>query len=255
MSARKQRIAARFGAATAHYDAGTPVQREVAQRLAERVRSLPLPAAPRVLEIGCGTGHLTLELVPAIAGDWLVTDLAPGMVAACAQRCTGAGLCARFETMDGERPNLPAGSVDLIVSSLAAQWFEDLPSATQRLSRLLAPGGRIAMATLGEGSFAEWRAAHAGLGLVAATPAYPTAAALARCFPPEMTVHVAEETLLEPFHTPIDFLRRLRAIGADTPAANTRPLSPGQLRRAMKALAQQGATSIGYRVLYVVAQR
>jgi malonyl-CoA O-methyltransferase len=255
MNSRKQRIAARFGASTPHYDAGTPVQREVAQRLAERIKRLSLPQPLRVLEIGCGTGHLTLALAPAIGGDWLITDIAPDMVAECARRCASAGVAARFAVMDGEQPEMATGATDLIVSSLAAQWFEDLPGAVHRLSRLLAPGGRIILATLGEGSFMEWRAAHAALGFAAATPHYPDATRLARSFPPGMRVSVAEETLREPFAEPLDFLRRLRAIGADTPAADTRPLSAGQLRRVIRKLEQQGATAISYRVLYATAER
>ncbi|CAG0970948.1 partial demethylmenaquinone methyltransferase / 2-methoxy-6-polyprenyl-1,4-benzoquinol methylase, partial [Rhodocyclaceae bacterium] len=216
---------------------------------------LALPATPRVLEIGCGTGHLTRALAPAIGGTWTVTDIAPAMVEECARCCGTAGIAARFAVMDGEHPDLPAGGFDLVVSSLAAQWFEDLPGALAAWSRLLAPGGCIALATLGKGSFAEWQTAHADVGLSAATHAYPDAAGLARSFPQEMEADVAEETLAEPFAAPIDFLRRLRAIGADTPAAGTRPLSAGQLRRVMKALTRQGAASNGYRLLYATARR
>lgn len=252
---RKARIAARFGAASPNYDAASGLQKEAALRLARRVQALALPAAPRVLEIGCGTGHLTRALAPAIGGEWTVTDIAPAMVEECARCCAGTGIAARFAVLDGEHPDLAAGGFDLIVSSLAAQWFEDLPGALAAWSRLLAPGGCIALATLGHGSFAEWRAAHAEVGLAAATHEYPDAAGLARGFPPDMEVTVAEEALTEPFAAPIEFLRRLRAIGADTPAAGTRPLSAGQLRRVMKALTRQGAASIGYHLLYATARR
>ena len=142
---RKSRIAARFGAATARYDNATPVQREAARRLAERVIALPLPPQPRVLEIGCGTGHLTRLLQPAIGGRWRVTDIAPDMVAECARQCAAAGIGAEFSVMDGEHPDADDRGFDLIVSSLAAQWFEDLPAALARLAPLLAPGGPPAL--------------------------------------------------------------------------------------------------------------
>ncbi|MFA7268480.1 MAG: methyltransferase domain-containing protein [Sterolibacterium sp.] len=255
MTARKIRIARRFGAAHDRYDTHADLQRMAATRLAARVRALPLPSHPRVLEIGCGTGGLTRQLAPAIGGDWLVTDLATPMVVACQRQCVNAGIAAHFAVMDGEHPDLPAASFDLVVSSLAAQWFEDLPAALARLAGLLAPGGHIALVTLGSESFREWRAAHAGLGLAPATPVYPDAARLRDSFPPELAVTVAEETLSEPFTAPLEFLRRLRLIGADTPAANTRPLSAGQLRRVLKALAAQGETSVTYHLLYAEAKR
>lgn len=252
MTDRKSRIAGRFGRAAAAYDAHSPLQREAALRLAARVERLALPAAPRVLEIGCGTGHLTRALLPALGGAWVVSDIAPAMVRAC-RRQVGGG--AQYLVMDGERPALANGRFDLVLASLAAQWFADMPSALSALSRLLAPGGRLALVTLGAGTFAEWRAAHAAAGFAAATPAYPDAAALARAFPRELAVEVTEESFVEPLVDPLEFVRGLRRIGADTPAPGTRPLSAGQLRRVLRALAAAGCGGTSYHLLYAIALR
>lgn len=252
MSGHKSRIAARFGAAAIVYDEHSALQREAAQRLAGRVKDLALPAAPRVLEIGCGTGHLTRELLPTLGGEWVVSDIAPPMVSACREHIGGG---ARYLAMDGERPALAAGCFDLIVASLAAQWFTDLPKTLGALSRLLAPGGHLALATLGEGTFAEWRAAHAAAGLPAATHAYPDAATLARAFPAELRVDIAEEDFTEPLTDPLEFVRGLRRIGADTPVPGSRPLSAGQLRRVLRALAAAGQGGTRYHLLYAIALR
>jgi malonyl-CoA O-methyltransferase len=253
MKTHKSRIAARFGEAAPDYEAHSQVQRQAATRLAERVMGLSLPAAPRVLEIGCGTGHLTRELMPAIGGDWIVSDIAPAMVHACRREL---GDCsALFAVMDGEAPALAPGGFDLIVASLAAQWFVDLPAALGELSQLLAPGGRIAIATLGVETFAEWRDAHATAGLTAATPAYPDVAALLQAFPGELVVEIEEEVVLEPFADPLEFLRGLRRIGADTPAPGTEPLSASQLRQVLGALADARHAGISYHLLYAIALR
>lgn len=253
MKSLKSRIAARFGAAAPDYDAHSQVQRQAAQRLAERVRGLAFPAAPRVLEIGCGTGHLTRELMPAIGGDWVVSDIAPAMVAACRRELSDSG--ALFAVMDGEFPALPPASFDLVVASLAAQWFVDLPSAFAELGGLLAPGGCLAIATLGTDTFAEWKAAHAEAGVVAATPRYPDAAALAEAFPGDLLVEIEEEIVLEPLADPLEFLRGLRRIGADTPAPGTEPLSPSQLRQVLQSLADARHAGISYHLLYAIALR
>lgn len=247
---RKARIAARFGAAAGRYDALSPLQRETAARLARRILALPLPASGRVLEIGCGTGHLTRELHGRIGGDWIVSDIAPAMVAACAGAVPGP----RPLVMDAERPALAPASVDLIVSSLTAQWFADLPAALASLCALLVPGGTLALATLGAGTFAEWHAAHAALGLHAATHDYPQADQLARAFPAFMQTQVAEEQLVVP-QAPLEFLRGLRAIGADTPRAGTRPLGSGQMRQVLRQLAVDATGGMSYRLLYAIAQR
>lgn len=252
MSDHKARIAGRFGAAAAAYDAHSPLQREAAQRLAAKVKGLALPANPRVLEIGCGTGHLTRALLPAVGGDWFVSDIAPAMAQECRQRLGGQ---AHYLVMDGERPALADGRFDLIVASLAMQWFADLPATLAGLARLLAPGGRIALATLGAGTFAEWRAAHAAAGLAPATPAYPDAAALRSAFPPDMAVELAEENYVEPCADPLDFVRGLRRIGADTPAPGSRPLTAGQMRRVVRAFAAAENPAISYRLLYAIALR
>jgi malonyl-CoA O-methyltransferase len=251
MRERKQRIAARFGAAADRYDDASPLQREAALRLARRVRSLPLPANPRVLEIGCGTGHLTRALLPDIGGEWFVSDIAQPMVRACRRHVPDAHCLV----MDGERPALRKGGFDLIVSSLAAQWFADLPAALAALTALLAPGGRIALVTLGAGTFAEWRAAHRAHGLAAATPDYPDAAALVRAFPAGIAVAVETESLRVPAGGALDFARSLRAIGADTPRPGARPLAAGQLRRVMRSLAANEAPQTTYELLYAVAER
>ena len=252
MTTHKARIAGRFAAAAAAYDAHSPLQREAALHLAARVKSLALPAHPRVLEIGCGTGHLTRELLPALGGAWLVSDIAPAMVAECRRRL---GPAAHYLVMDGERPALAAGGFDLILGSLVTQWFLDLPAALAALSALLAPGGRLALATLGAGTFAEWRAAHEAVGAKAATPAYPDAAGLRQAFPADLAVDVAEERFVEPLEDPLEFVRGLRRIGADTPAPGARPLSPGRLRQVLRALADAGHAGISYRLLYAIALR
>ncbi len=252
MRDHKSRIAARFGAAAPDYEAHSQVQRQAALRLAERVKALRLPHAPAVLEIGCGTGHLTRELLPAIGGDWIVSDIAPAMVRACRREI---GEVARYAVMDGELPSLAPSRFDLVVASLAAQWFVDLPGALAALSDLLKPGGCIAIATLGIDTFTEWRAAHDAAGVSAATPTYPDAGELARAFPRHLDVEIEEELVLEPLADPLEFLRGLRRIGADTPEPGAQPLSAGQLRQVLRALEEARHAGISYHLLYAIALR
>jgi malonyl-CoA O-methyltransferase len=247
----KARIAARFGAAAGRYDTASDLQRTAAQRLAQRVRALRLPAAPRVLEIGCGTGHLTRELLPHIGGEWIVSDMALPMVRACRQQVAAAAGCV---VMDGERPAFRPASFDLIVSSLTLQWFADLHGSLAALADLLAPGGRIALATLGAATFAEWRHAHRKLGLAAATPEYPDAKVLAQAFPATLETAVSAERIVVPAGDPLAFVRGLRAIGADTPRPGARPLTAGQLRRVLRVLAADGTPQMTYELLYACAE-
>jgi malonyl-CoA O-methyltransferase len=241
------RVAAAFAAAAGSYDDAADIQRVAARHLAARVLALPLPPAPRVLELGCGTGLLTRLLLPALPGSWTVTDLAPAMVAR-ARAALPAGI-VDFRVMDATRPDPALGTFDLIVSNMAAQWFPDLAEALALIQRLLNPAGRLLLTTLGAASFAEWRAAHARLGLEPGTPAYPDAATLTRLLPAAAIARVVAEPVPVEYANGRAFATRLKATGATTPVSGHRPLSPGAMRRVLAALGAPCA--ITYEVLTV----
>lgn len=236
----RDRIDAAFSGAH-EYDRHARVQARVARRLAERVGALDLPDAPRVLEIGCGTGLLTEALIAqGVGGEWLVSDLSPAMLERCRAR-VGEAPGREFAVLDGEHGARPQQApFDLIVSSLTFQWFGDKAAAVARLMDWLAPGGRLIFTTLASGTFAEWRAAHSAEGLVAGTPGFPSAADLG-------TMHPMQEIIVdrevEEHGSAREFLRALKAIGAGTAAARHRPLSPGALRRVMARFERAGASA------------
>ncbi len=237
MSAWKARVGRAFDRADA-YARHAHVQAQVAEALAGTIAALPQPAAPRVLEIGCGTGFLSTRLADARPdGDFLLTDIAPAMLDRCRRQMRERP--ARYLVMDGERPTLVPG-FDLIASSLAMQWFETLPLALNRLAALLAPGGWLAFTTLVDGSFAEWRAAHAAHGLTPATPDYPSCATLAALAPDGLTGNVTFSRYREQHASGRDFLSALKAIGAHTPRPDDTPLSPGALRRVLRQFEAMG---------------
>jgi len=241
-------VARAFGAA-AGYERHAQVQAAVAAELAQQVAQ-PGPREARLLEIGCGTGLLTRALIAeGMRGDWLVTDLAPEMVARCrAATVALAGPRLHYAAMDGARPDA-GGPFDLIVSSLAFQWFGDPQAALARQADCLAPGGALCFATLLDGTFAEWNAAHAEVGARAGGLAYPTAAQLSAMAPPGgvWTMAVADHTIA--YADARAFLRAVKGIGAGVARADHVPLSPATMRQVMGAFDRRGARAT-YRVGY-----
>lgn len=261
MTARSvsQTIGHRFAAAAESYDQQAAPQRAIAAQLAATVRQHWGDAPPprRCLDIGCGTGFLGDSLrdwsnrndrsrATEQNSLWLASDLALPMVQACRRRLPFAqGL-----VMNGEAPAV-RGGWNLIVSSLAVQWFQDLVPSLHRLHGLLAAGGLLALTTLGDQTFARWRRACADAKGSEGTPSYPTLAALRTALP---DADINESFQPVPVTTARDFLQHLRGIGASTPTEGHHPLSPAQLRHACRHLdaALERGETVDYHVLTVV---
>ncbi|MBB6124824.1 malonyl-ACP O-methyltransferase [Sphingobium subterraneum] len=244
---RMQRIRDAFGAAADRYDRHADVQRTVADVLADLARNQPLPPAPRVLEIGCGTGLLTRRIRDLFPdADLTVTDLSPAMLAVTAADPT---LAARFEAMDGEAPGFEGPWFDLIVSSLAFQWFSNLPTALARLYALLRPGGTLLFSTMAQRSFAEWRAAHEACGVRAGTPEYPSIETLRAMLDAHADAFLFEEDYVHDFGGARGLLAHLKGIGATVPVEGRAPLGPAALRQVMRAYDAAGGRCT-YHVAY-----
>jgi malonyl-CoA O-methyltransferase len=242
MIAAREKIVTAFDRAV-HYDAHADVQRRTAAALAERLRALPLPPAPRILEFGCGTGFLAAAAATALnAADWLMTDISRDMLARSRQRFADSA-CFRFALMDAERPQLPGEErdFDLVCSNLTAQWFEDLERSSRRLLELVRPGGWLVFTLLAEGSFGEWDRAHRALGLRSGLRQLPKLAELAMLRPHGLAGDIAIETLARKHPDARDFVRSLREIGAWPPRPGHRPLGPAAMRAVMRGFEEQGA--------------
>lgn len=137
-----------WGARAAEYDdfirRVVPRYDEMTERLLES-----LPAAPgHVLELGCGTGNLSLRLATRFpAARFTFVDGAPEMVEAARTRLGAEApgvakrstfLEATFETLE-----LEPESVDLVVASLSLHHVPELAPVYRALGRGMAPGGEF----------------------------------------------------------------------------------------------------------------
>ena len=248
----KASIAASFGAAATTYEKGADLQFSVAQRLAARISRLPLPDAPKILEIGCGTGFLTRCLQETFPqASWMITDISPDMTAQCRAALRNTGDMT-FCTMDGENPCFAEGrKFDLICSSLTFQWFETLSCSLENLAALLQPGGHLVFSTLAADSFVEWRRAFRNIGanspVLEPLPADEIFQAM-----PDGSSTINEERILQPYSNGYAFLKKLRQIGAHIPPQGHRPSSAGVLRRALREFDSNSGRHVTYHVAYGV---
>jgi SAM-dependent methyltransferase len=95
--------------------------------------------APRILDVGCGSGAL-LRLLGRLRPDAGLTgvDPAPAMVRAAAASTSGAVLAASAESLPFED-----GAFDLVVSSSSFSHWEDKAAGLAECRRVLAPRGAV----------------------------------------------------------------------------------------------------------------
>jgi NADPH:quinone reductase-like Zn-dependent oxidoreductase/SAM-dependent methyltransferase/acyl carrier protein len=106
----------------------------------------------RILEIGGGTGGSTAHVAPRLPAqgvEYLFTDVGPLFVARAREQLGPAHPFMRFQVLDLERDpepqGLAAGSFDVVIASNVVHATRDLKSSLDRIRRLLAPGGLLAM--------------------------------------------------------------------------------------------------------------
>ena len=111
---------------------------------AELVRWLDLPPGLEWLDVGCGTGALTAEILAAAAPRRVRgCDLSPDHVRAARARV--ADPRAEFAVADAAALPDPAQSFDAAVSGLVLNFVPEPARAASEMRRVLRPGGTAAV--------------------------------------------------------------------------------------------------------------
>lgn len=107
--------------------------------------------AGRVLDVGCGTGAVTLAIARQLgqAGRSSGVDVSEAMLALARARAADAGLAADFVCADAQRHAFEPASYDLIVSRFGVMFFDDPVVAFANLARAARGGALRAIAWRG----------------------------------------------------------------------------------------------------------
>lgn len=149
-----------FEKAAAGYDEAAVLQREIGQRLLERLEYIRFQPQC-ILDVGAGTGDCSFQLADFYKkSEVIALDFATAMLKRAKQkRSFRQRLSSRYKFITADAGQLPFAdnSVDMIFSNLALQWCTDLEQVFQEFRRVLKPGGMLLFSTFGPDTLKELR--------------------------------------------------------------------------------------------------
>jgi SAM-dependent methyltransferase len=100
----------------------------------------------RLLDIGCGPGMQTVELLRNTSGTVVALDVFPSMLARVEASAERAGVADRLETLELDMNDMdfPSGSFDVIWSE-GAIYFLGFESGLRKIREFVKPGGYVAV--------------------------------------------------------------------------------------------------------------
>jgi SAM-dependent methyltransferase len=182
-----------------------------------------LPASPRILDLGCGSGAQTVHLVQLTAGHIVAVDLHASNIANLRSRLEQIELVHRVEARVADMTQLEfeTGSFDLVWSE-GALYNVGLARALETCHGLLVPGGYLAFTD------AVWRTDDPPAQVRAAFADYPgmgkVSDALALIKRSGLTsvghFDLPDEAWWDDFYEPMERrIEQLRVVHADAPDA------------------------------------
>ena len=136
-----------------HYDAIAKDYASVNQGIERLLARINLIQDQSVLDIGCGTGNLTLRLSEAGQPCRIVgVDISEGVLEVARQQAAKGG-SANCEFVKGNACCLPFGDgeFDLVVSNMVFHLLPDLSAGLAEVLRVLKPSGRMIIQMQGGG--------------------------------------------------------------------------------------------------------
>jgi SAM-dependent methyltransferase len=144
-----------------------PAWGQLTERVDEQLRpasdwmlaAVQLTGGERVLELAGGPGTISLLAARAVGphGHVIYTDFAEPMIDAGRERLAREGAeNVEARLMDAEAIDLPDGAVDVVLCRMGYMFTVDPAATFRETARVLAPGGRLALAVWSDAVSNPW---------------------------------------------------------------------------------------------------
>ncbi len=153
---QKRKVKAAFDNFANEYD--SLMHEKMSNYANQFLRGIQISENPTVLDLGCGTGTATFELMKKLHGNGMFhgSDFSQRMIDVAKSRAKRMGLTnVEFRRRDAECLGYPDSSFDLIISSQAFHWIPDKGRALREILRVLKAGGKVGAVFQGGPSFKE----------------------------------------------------------------------------------------------------
>lgn len=254
-SQEKKRIAHSFSRAAKHYDEYAELQKNVAQELLENVNY----SHGILLDVGCGTGYWLDKMLDK--ADYLIGfDMSHGMLMYGREHYDNMQ-----HVVEGDFEYLPfiEHSISQIFSSLSIQWSMNINGLLEEWYRVLKPGGKVYLATLGAHTLYELRDSWSKVDGFDHVNRFMSAEALCECVYQSAfnLKSIKVENKVIAYRDVRTLMRELKNIGAQTVLGNEHQGLMGKQRFSQLDAAYdqyrnaQGVLPATYEVIYITLEK
>ncbi len=239
-----------------YYNDSALTQQEAAEKLASLIAAkTDREKIAGILEIGCGTGFLTKEIMDILPdSDFTITDISAGMLDYCREALKILKKTKNCKYSINDITNgCPEGIFDLITSSLTFQWIENIETLFKDLHSHLSDNGQLIFTTLAEGTFADIEKIFDKHRVHFPIPPLAGIGDIQKSLSCFSDVEIIEETYIEKYSSIRDFLDHIHKMGAGNATGNR--ITVSELREIIKEEKKSGEVIAEYKVVFAVCRK
>ena len=198
----KNLIKKRFEKGLTTYNENAVVQKIMAKNLVELMGGRKYK---NILELGCGTGILTKEVIKSFGFEnYVAVDLVDG----CEDYIKKISSKIEFIAEDIEKFSTNE-KFDLIISNASFQWLDNLPALVEKVRKILDENGAFLFTLFGKENYSEMN------NFIEKSPSYYSAEDLRKILSDFKNLRIKDEKQILEFSAPTEVLYHIKNTGVN----------------------------------------